>query len=139
MWLIIFNAFARQRPQRLIEIEFAPLHLRDLVAPRAGEREQLDQWTEWPTDLAGRPPRVAQFQITEHAITRAFGRRRLDAGARRRGENVAADAPVEKLPHSRQSPIGCDRRPAIYDAVQHGEDVAARDLLHAPAAPARKD
>ena len=67
------------------------------------------------------------------------GRWRLDASTGRGGEDVARDAPVEKLADRREHTIGCNRRAAVNDAVQYVEHVAAGDFVHHAATPARQD
>src|SRR4029077_1742730 len=94
MLVAIFRAAPRQRPQALLEVEFAPYGVRQLVAPAPEQQEQFEEGGERAADSIASAPEQRDFVVVEIALALSVfflaDVRIGDAECRVDGDNVLA-------------------------------------------------
>ena len=125
----------RDRPNRLGDVHLGPGHMRHLGAPLAGQKKQLHQRSHRVRQAVSSPPYRSQFVIRQHTVAAGLGRRRLDAGARRRVDQPPVDGPGTELAERRQGPVGLNPGAPVDNVVEHAVDFGPSDGREPPALP----
>jgi len=124
MLAIILGARRGQRPGL---VDFLPRHPKNFASSLAGQDQKPDNRAIL-VKAQGSPPDGAELGVV-------FGRRRLDCGGWRHGNQVLLDGEGEKRFEARQASICTDRRRAFGDPVDKLSNVLLAELAQAPAAP----